>query len=196
MTICSKCGQPFEAGMKFCGKCGAKVEEKAREKITNEVVNQDSESCVCEKCGADVTVDDTNCPNCGIELEEDEEVEPLTSVDKSREDMKFSTSRGYFNTLKSLGQFFEFLGGLSFLLGIIFLIKSFSGSGGSDAAWMLTVVLAIAGGLLLFLAGLFFVVQAESGLAILEIERYTFQTAQGVREISELLAQNQTKGNV
>jgi len=190
MPTCVKCGQTLEPNMKFCGKCGAKVEEKPQ--LQTQVPPPaakvakpfPTEIILCPKCQSENSWTKMRCDVCGALLKK----QPLMvsqpaiekTVDKSGDYSKFSTSYASFNTLKSLGQFLQFLGGLSFVLGIIFLFKIFAGSGGSNDALiglgMLTAIVpivAIAGGLLLFLAGLFFVVQAESGLVLLEIEKNT-----------------------
>ena len=68
-NVCEQCGTEYEPGMKFCMKCGAKLPEANKEKMTN----------VCEQCGTEYEPGMKFCMKCGAELPETNK-EKMTNV--------------------------------------------------------------------------------------------------------------------
>ncbi len=56
--ICPLCRNVLESGVKFCGSCGANVDEYYSKNVAR-----------CDKCNSVVSVDDNFCPVCGCKRE-------------------------------------------------------------------------------------------------------------------------------
>lgn len=63
--VCSACGKPRMAGMKFCTSCGAKFEEPTTAAPTESATNE----IICSHCGKTVPAGMNFCVHCGQKLE-------------------------------------------------------------------------------------------------------------------------------
>lgn len=69
VAVCSACGTALYANDKFCGHCGAKVEEP------EPVEAEEEETPICPECGAELAPETIYCRQCGTKVEVEETVE-------------------------------------------------------------------------------------------------------------------------
>ena len=67
MAFCSKCGAQLADGVKFCGTCGAKVEQTSQSSSQRKTTF-DGEIHKCPNCGEILKAFETVCPSCGYEI--------------------------------------------------------------------------------------------------------------------------------
>jgi RNA polymerase subunit RPABC4/transcription elongation factor Spt4 len=68
MKKCNKCGFESEDDLKFCGHCGASLEDIHK----------------CQKCGYTLSLDLSFCPNCGAKVESTQKTEIPVKVKKTK----------------------------------------------------------------------------------------------------------------
>ena len=80
--VCKKCNHEVLDGAKFCGTCGAKVEEIVIEKTALETEEMPVivEVIKCKNCGDVVGPEEKFCHKCGSKIEIEEIIESLEEI--------------------------------------------------------------------------------------------------------------------
>jgi len=65
---CAKCGSEISAGDRFCGNCGAKIEQPGEQRQSEKKQPASSSGTICPLCGQENPADAASCSSCGAAL--------------------------------------------------------------------------------------------------------------------------------